>query len=136
MLRANQVWAPRHGNDPEAARRLMRRFYELVAASANPSLDPNRVAELDVEWWRVHREHQYDEGSTNEALIVALRDLYAYCYEVEPEDVRPAASLRAEAMDLSDRWVRAGRDPADPALASVRVLLVRSHAALLAAVHR
>ena len=136
MLRANQVWAPRHGNDPDSARRLMRRFYSLVADSAGSSLDPTRVAELDVEWWRVHREHQYDEGSTNEALIVALRDLYAYCYEAAPEDVRSAAALRAEAMDVSDRWVRAGRDPADPLLASARVLLVRSHAALLAAVHR
>jgi hypothetical protein len=50
--------------------------------------------------------------------------------------VRQAAALRAEAMDVSDRWVQAGCDPRDPLLAHERSLLVRSYAALLAAVHR
>jgi len=49
--------------------------------------------------------------------------------------VRQAAALRAEAMDVSDRWVEAGSDPANPLLAQERALLVRSYAALLAAVH-
>ncbi|MGE5636112.1 MAG: hypothetical protein ACM3UV_04115 [Nocardioidaceae bacterium] len=53
-----------------------------------------------------------------------------------PAQVRPAAALRAEPMDVSDRWVAAGCDPADPQLARERALLVRSYAALLAAVHR
>jgi hypothetical protein len=57
-------------------------------------------------------------------------------YGVEPGSVRQAAALRAEAMDVSDRWVKAGCDPADPQLALERSLLVRSYAALLAAVHR
>jgi len=35
----------------------------------------------------------------------------------------------------SDRWVEAGNDPAIPLLAEERALLVRSYAALLAAVH-
>ena len=51
-------------------------------------------------------------------------------------EVREAARLRAEAMDVSDRWVEAGSDPANPMLAQERALLVRSYAALLAAVHR
>ncbi len=136
VLRANQVWAPQHGNDPEGARRLMRRFYSILAEESGSSLDPGRAAELEVEWWRVHREHQFGRGSTKEQLIAAVCDLYSYCYEAEPEDVRPAALLRAEAMDVSDRWEAAGRDPADPLLARERALLVRSYAALLAAVHR
>jgi hypothetical protein len=39
-------------------------------------------------------------------------------------------------MDVSDRWVDAGCDPADPRVAQEEQLLVRSYAALLAAVHR
>jgi hypothetical protein len=50
--------------------------------------------------------------------------------------VRGAAALRAEAMDVSDRWVEAGCDPEDGMLAEERALLIRSYAALLAAVHR
>ena len=79
----------------------------------------------------------HGEGSgANEELVDALRDLYAHCYSVEPAEVRPAAALRAEAMAVSDRWVADGCDPEDPQLARERALLVRSYAALLAAVHR
>ena len=85
---------------------------------------------------RAPREPVRRPPGFGEALIVALRDLYAYCYAVEPAAVRQAAALRAEAMDVSDRWVKAGCDPSDPQLALERSLLVRSYAALLAAVHR
>jgi hypothetical protein len=39
-------------------------------------------------------------------------------------------------MDVSDRWVERGCRTDDPDLARERALLVRSYAALLAAVHR
>ena len=135
VLRANLKWAPFPDNDPEAARALMRRFYELLATNERADFDPVRAAELEVEWWRAHRESQRANGSARE-LVVALRDLYAYTYGVEPDDVERAAELRADAMDISDRWVQEGCDPAAPALARERALLVRSYAALLAAVHR
>src|SRR5215207_3338077 len=135
VLRANQVWAPFPDNDPDKARALMRRFYQLLRASGSGRFDPTRAAELEVEWWRVHREHQH-AGDSSEGLTVALRDLYAYTYGADPAEVRETARLRAEAMDVSDRWVEAGSDPANPLLAEERALLVRSYAALLAAVHR
>ena len=70
------------------------------------------------------------------ASFYRLADLYAYTYGVEHSEVRRAGELRAEAMDVSDRWVAAGCDPQDPLLAEERALLVRSFAALLAGVHR
>ena len=134
-LRPNMVWAPIPDNDPDAARALMRRFYQLLRKSeAEASFDPTRASELEVEWWRVHREHQH-AGDSSEGLTAALQNLYAYTYGAEPADVRQAAALRAEAMDVSDRWVEAGSDPENPLLAEERALLVRSYAALLAAVH-
>jgi hypothetical protein len=115
----------------------MGRFYGLLRVSADERFDPVRAAVLEVEWWRVHREHQRGEdGPDREALTRALRELYAYAYSADPEVVHAAAALRAEAMDVSDAWVAAGCDPADPLLARERALLVRSYAALLAAVHR
>ena len=137
VLRANQKWAPFPDNDPVAARALMRDFYRLLRRSEGAAFDPGRAAELEVEWWRVHREAQHDGGSgSSEALVDALRDLYAYTYGADPAEVRAAAALRAEAMDVSDRWVAAGNDPEHPLLAQERALLVRSYATLLAAVHR
>jgi hypothetical protein len=90
-----------------------------------------------VQWWRVHREHQHDErGVGEEGLIDALAALYAYVYGVAEADVRLAAAQRALAMDHSDRWVDEGRDPDSPLIPDERAALVRSYAALLAAVHR
>ena len=135
VLRANQKWAPVPDNDPAAARRLMASFYRLLAASdPTARFDPTRAAELEVEWWRVHRAHQGGEEGF-EALVDAIADLYAYTYGTEREGVRPAAALRAEAMDVSDAWVARGCSASDPELARERALLVRSYAALLAAVH-
>ena len=74
--------------------------------------------------------------AARQAIVDALRDLYAYTYGAAPADVLAAAELRAEAMDVSDAWVAAGCDVDDPRLAQERALLVRSYAALLAAVHR
>lgn len=134
VLRANQAWAPYPENDPVRSRELMRRFYSLVAREGSLALDPARAAALEVEWWRVHREHQHDGDVTTDDLVGALVDLYAYVYTAGPEDVRPAAAWRVEAMDLSDRWVRNGCDRDDPLLAAERRALVASYAALLDAV--
>jgi hypothetical protein len=41
VLRANQLWAPAEGNDPDGARRSMRRFYQLViSAHTEPPRPP------------------------------------------------------------------------------------------------
>ncbi len=137
VLRANQKWAPFPDNDPAAARRLMTRFYRMLAASAGERFDPVRAAELEVEWWRVHREHQHGgPGDPRDPLVAALAGLYRYVYAAAESEVRAAAQLRAEAMDVSDRWVEQGCDPESALLREERALLVRSYAALLAAVHR
>ena len=130
VLRANMKWAPFPDNDPDAARALMRRFYRLLSAG----LDTRRAAELEVEWWRAHREHQRSDAGREE-LVSALVELYAYVYSVDKRSVRQAAELRAEAMDVSDEWVDAGCDPSDQRLATERSLLIRSYSSLLTAVY-
>ena len=135
VLRANQLWAPFPHNDPDGARRAMQRFYQLVARQHGEPFDPARAAEREVEWWRVHRHHQHHAGDS-EPLVHALAALYSYVYGVPEDDVRTAAEQRALAMDHSDRWVKEGCDPASPLIDEERAALVRSYAALLAAVHR
>jgi len=137
VLRANQLWAPYPENDREGARRTMERFYRLVARHYAEPLDPFRASELEVEWWRVHREHQRGDAADGEGpLVAALAALYSYVYDVPAAEVTVAAEQRALAMRYSDRWVREGCDRASPLLAQERAALVRSYAGLLAAVHR
>lgn len=137
VLRANQLWAPVPDNDPEGARAAMRRFYALVAARHGEPFDVELAARLEVEWWRVHREIQRaDHSASEESLIDALAALWAHVYGVEPAATRPAAVERALAMRYSDQWVAEGRRMDSPLLGLERAALVRSYAALLAAVHR
>ncbi len=135
VLRANQLWAPVPDNDPDGARRLMTRFYALVARTKAERFDVREAAWLEVEWWRVHRAAQHDSAEP-EALVDALTALYAHVYAAPAESVRPAAADRAEAARISDQWVAEGCDPDSPLLARERAALVRSYASLLAAVHR
>lgn len=136
VLRANQMWSPFPDNQPDAARAYMRRFYELIAQPNGRRFDPAEAARLEVEWWRVHRAHQHDESVTQAQLKAALIDLYAYAYGADRAAVGPAALKRVEAIDLSDRWVQAGCELADPLLAAERRALVASYAALRVAVER
>ncbi len=137
VLRANQFWAPFPDNDPEAARRAMESFYRLVKRRHQEPFDPATAAKLEVEWWRVHREHQHaNEAGDEGPLIDALAALYSYLYGVPETDVRTAAEQRALAMRHSDHWVRDGCELSSPLIDKERAALVRSYAGLLAAVHR
>ena len=136
VLRANQLWAPHPDNDPDGARASMSRFYALVAEELDLNLDVEHAARLEVEWWRLHRLHQHAAGVGREELISSLTELYSFVYDTTPEAMREAARLRVEAMDLSDRWVAAGRARTSPVLAAERRTLIASHSALLAAVRR
>ncbi len=136
VLRANQLWAPYPDNDAAGAQDAMRRFYALVADQHRLRIDPYRAAELEVEWWRIHRYLQREtvDGSI-EPLVDAVTALYAYVYDVPEDKVREAARLRSEAMVVSDRWVEEGCDLGSPLLVDELTGLVRSYAALRAAVN-
>jgi hypothetical protein len=135
VLRANQLWAP-SANDPEGARRCMRRFYALLRLVYGGPADPARAARLEVAWWAAHRERQHGVLSSAEPLVEALARLYAYLYGVPEADVRLAAAERAAAMEVSDEWVALGCPADSPLIPAERAALVRSYAALLAAVHQ
>jgi hypothetical protein len=136
VLRANQAWAPYPDNDPAAARAYMQRFYQLVLRDGDLRLEPEEAARREVEWWRLHREHQYGRVGAEEPLVDSLVDLYSYVYGVPAETVREAARQRVLAMEHSDAWVQAGCDLADPLLGQEREALLASYRALRAAVAR
>ncbi|MEP6981460.1 MAG: hypothetical protein ABJA16_11920 [Nakamurella sp.] len=132
VLRANQSWAK---SRPRAARREMRRFYRLVADQDRLRIDPAVAAALEVEWWRVHRLRRGDAETTSvHDLVDRLTQLYDYLYATNPATdlaaSRRAAEFRVEAMEVSDRWVAAGRRPGDPLLIRERRALVDSYTQL------
>jgi hypothetical protein len=115
----------------------MRRFYALVRLSYGVPASPAKAAELEVDWWRVHRQVQYSmvPGVTEDDLVESVTRLYCYLFGSPRAEVRPAAVHRVRAMSLSDQWVREGCLPDSPLLPLMRAALVRVYAALLAAIH-
>jgi hypothetical protein len=67
---------------------------------------------------------------TAREIVESLNAVYAYVYDAPPSLTEKAARLRVEAMDLSDDWVQAGCDRADPRLAVEGRALVASYSAL------
>jgi hypothetical protein len=136
VLRANMLWAPPEPDgDPAGARRCMRRFYALLRLVHGEPVDPARAAQLEVEWWAVHRAHQRGDSGDPQPLVDALSRLYAFVFGIDEMALWPAAEHRARAMDISDQWVDEGCRMDSPLLPAERAALVRSYAALLAAVH-
>ena len=134
VLRANQKWAPYPDNDPDAAREYMRKFYALVLRDSDLPVDPVEASRREVEWWRLHREHQYGVIGDEEPLVDALVALYSYVYDVPGDSVLEAARQRVLAMERSDAWVEAGCRLDDPLLAEERQALLASYRALRLAV--
>ncbi len=128
VLRANQVWAPFPDNDPDAARRIMTRFYQLLRKAEGTRIDPVEAARLEVEWWRAHREAQHGDGSGSDpALVAALRDLYAYSYGVDPGGgrARGGAARRGHGHlgSLGRGGLRSGQPDARRGACAARALL-------------
>jgi hypothetical protein len=134
VLRANQVWAPYPDNDPGAAEDFMQRFYQLVVRDGQLEFDPREAAKREVEWWRVHRQHQREAELSEDDLADALVELYSYVYSADREAVREAAQQRVIAMRYSDQWVEAGCHLDDERLTRERLALVASYTALRRAV--
>ena len=128
---AQVTWA-RQGAQDGLAEEYMRRFYAYVREPVGGTYDVDKAAQLEVEWWAVHRNrNQYPDHST---LAAALAATYAEVYRVPAERVLAAGEARAAAMDLSDQWILEGKDPTSPLLAEIATLLVQSYRSLSEAV--
>jgi hypothetical protein len=127
-----QITWSRQGAQDGLAEAQMLRFYEFVREPVGGTYDPAKAAKLEVNWWAVHRNReQYPDHS---ALAQALADTYAEVYQLPAERLLPAGEARAAAMDLSDQWIREGKDPTSPLLGQIATLLVQSYRSLSEAV--
>jgi hypothetical protein len=128
---AQMVWS-RQGAQDGLAEAYMGRFYAYVKEPTGGRYDVDRAANLEVQWWAVHRNRsQYPDHS---ALAQALADTYAEVYQRPADRLLPAGEARAAAMDLSDQWNREGKDPDSPLLGQIADLLVQSYRSLSEAV--
>jgi hypothetical protein len=79
-------------------------YYSLIRSASTTPFDVRRVAELELEWWIVHRQAPGN-------LPTALAELPAAMYGQPAPEFAEHARLRAEAMVLRDGggdWGRIG----------------------------
>ena len=94
---ARAAFVFKDGESRDDYRKALEPLRTYYAATLPPgSADVNRVAELELEWWILHRER------AGEPLVEALAALQAEIYRMPVERFRRHAELRAEAMRLCD----------------------------------
>lgn len=114
VARAEIAFAPFPNNDIPLAKAYARRFYQFLKNVHREDFDVDRAAELEVDWWSVHR--QLFGNEQNQELIDALACLYEEIYGAESQKFKEAAYHRAMGMLYSDRWVNEGKPANSPLL--------------------
>ena len=85
--------------DYEKALPDLKKFYGEIRKISDIPFDVDRVSQLELEWWIVHRQRgQHKPGDLDRALA----ELQAEIYRVPVEKLMEHGRLRAEAMTIRD----------------------------------
>ena len=91
--------------DYEKALPDLEKFYAEIRDLSTTDFDAKRAAELELEWWIIHRERKkYKEGDLANALAETASAIYNLPKEIFLEHGR----LRAEAMEIRDSKAESG----------------------------
>ncbi len=131
VAKAEIAFAPFPENDLPRAKAYITRFYSFIKGIHHADFDTGHVAELELNWWSVHRK--CFGKADNDELVEALAALYAEAYGIDRARVHDAARLRAAGMLYSDLWVNAGKPPGSPLLVQEEDALLQSYSALKSA---
>jgi hypothetical protein len=80
-------------------------FYAEIRKVSDTDFDVNRAAQLELEWWIVHRERKKHAAGD---LDRSLAELPAEIYQIPVEQLMEHARYRAEAMTIRDDKAEGG----------------------------
>jgi hypothetical protein len=92
-------------SDYEQALPDLVQFYQAIRQMSDIPFDVNRVAQLELEWWIVHRERA---SHPREDLEKALAELQSAIYQLPVEGLLEHGRKRAEAMTIRDTRAESG----------------------------
>ncbi len=91
--------------DYEKALPNLRNFYRDIRAQSDTPFDVERAAQLELEWWIIHRQRaQHQPGDLDRSLA----ELQAELFQLPADKFMEHARLRAEAMLIRDDKAEAG----------------------------
>src|SRR5436190_11352863 len=92
-------------SDYEKALPDLKKFYGEIRKISDIPFDVDRVSELELKWWIIHRQRaQHKPGDLDRALA----ELQAEIYRVPVEKLMEHGQLRAEAMNIRDTKAEQG----------------------------
>ena len=108
------------------------RYYNAIRHMTSRSFDVDRVAQLELEWWIVHRDRdKYERDALDRSLAALQSEIFSLPIDRFMEHGR----LRAEAMVIRDsKWEAGGVSESD--WGAIYDLLHRSWGDLWIQVHR
>ncbi len=110
ITRASVGWVPKE-HDSAGILRHLRDFYALARRYSGMSFNVERAAELELQYWDVHRQLVGQTDKT--AFIDTMTQLHAEVFGITEADARESAKLRVEANNVLDTIT--GRTSTDPA---------------------
>jgi hypothetical protein len=116
-----------HENRQRVVRRLSK-MYRIVSDHAVKPFDYQKAAELELEWWMVHRYPRDYQITLAESLANAM----AVVFDVPPSRLMTYAHGRADAMILRDAVEALNGQPPD--WQKIEAMLVKSYRSLHKAV--
>jgi len=92
-------------SDYEKALPDLIKFYQAIRNMSDIPFDVNRAAQLELEWWIIHRERaKHPPGDLDRSLA----ELQAEIYHIPVDRLMEHGRLRAEAMTIRDNKAEAG----------------------------
>jgi len=118
-----------HENYPRVLKNLVK-FYKIISDNCSEPFDYRRAAELELEWWDIHRY----PTKYKKSLEQSLADTQAVIYNTSSVKFRDYAHNRAVAMLLPNHEGDKQVNP--PNWEKVHKLVLKSWQSLHAAVHK
>lgn len=115
-------------NFPRVQKNLVK-FYKIISDHSSEPFNYKKAAELELEWWNIHRY----PGKYKKSLEQSLAEAAAAMYNTEPGKLMTYAKYRKEAMLLPNH--EGDKQPNPPDYKKVSQLCVKSWISLHQAVH-
>jgi hypothetical protein len=101
MTRASAAWVA-VDHHAEKVRRLHERFYQIARQHSGLDFDPARAAELEEQYWDVHRRLAMARQTDKTEFIETMVGLHSVIFGITPEQARESAELRVLANNTVD----------------------------------
>lgn len=99
--RASLAWVP-VDHDEAKVRTYLRKFYTVARRYSGLTYDVQRVADLEFQYFDVHRRLSGKPESEKQEFLQTLTDLHSTLFGLPPEQMQESAQWRLKAADIVD----------------------------------